>query len=761
MFSFRDLSIRRKLTVIIMATCAVVVALATAGFLVTDFITYREHVVTQASGLAEMLEVNASTALLFNDRETAEKLLGALTTQKQIVSATIYDGDGRVFARYDRDPGGPAPPPRPSGTAHRLEDRSVVLHRQILFNGRDIGTVHMVSDTSELTERLNQYFVILGVLLPILFIVAFVLSSLLQRRVSRPLLELSNVARQISTNRDYTVRAREYGQDEVGQLVTSFNEMVSQIQARDAQLTVAKEGAEDANQAKSKFLANMSHELRTPLNAIIGYSEMLEEEAQDANLDAFIPDLRRIRTAGKHLLELINDVLDLSKVEAGRMELHLETFQLRDLLNDVTTTIKPLIAKNDNALKVVIPHDAGSMHADVTRVRQILYNLLSNASKFTERGTITVGVSRELAITGESIIFTVSDTGIGMAPHQMGALFQAFSQVDSALSRKHGGTGLGLAICKRFSEMMGGDISVTSEPGRGSRFTVRLPAFVRDRRTDTSGAAAAIVVHSGAHDTQQAPATENDGGAGTVLAIDDEPNARDLLKRMMTREGFTVVTASSGEEGLKLARTLRPDAITLDVMMPGMDGWTVLAKLKADPELAQIPVIIVTIVDRHEMGFALGAADYVTKPIDSERLTQLLRKYRCQRPPCPILLVEDDVATRDMVRRTLEKSGWTVVEADNGRVALSRLPEVKPQLIILDLMMPEMDGFDFLEALRRDETMAGVPIIVVTAKDLTEQDRQRLNGRVQQVLQKGPYSREQLTREIRRVVTAAARQARV
>ena len=246
-----------------------------------------------------------------------------------------------------------------------------------------------------------------------------------------------------------------------------------------------------------------------------------------------------------------------------------------------------------------------------------------------------------------------------------------------------------------------------------------------------------------------------------MLAIDDEPDARDLLKRMMTREGFAVVTAASGEEGLRLARTLRPDAITLDVMMPGMDGWTVLAQLKADPDLAQIPVIIVTIVDRHEMGFALGAADYVTKPIDSERLTQLLRKYRCQRPPCPILLVEDDAPTREMVRRTLEKAGWTVAEADNGRVALERLPEVKPELIILDLMMPEMDGFEFLEALRRDEAMAAVPVIVVTAKDLTEQDRQRLNGRVKQVLQKGPYSREQLTREIRRVVSAAAKQARV
>jgi len=388
--------------------------------------------------------------------------------------------------------------------------------------------------------------------------------------------------------------------------------------------------------------------------------------------------------------------------------------------------------------------------------------VIHSASKFTEHGTVTLEVGHETHGSASWVVFRVIDTGIGMTSDQMTNLFQAFSQVDTPTTRKEGGTGLGLAICKRFSEMLGGDVMVASEYGKGTTFTVRLPAEV-----PAVIAAMSTPSPSGVDTTAITVSLPVTGLASvasdavTVLVIDDERDARDLLQHLLSKEGYRAVTAASGEEGLRLARQLHPDAITLDVMMPGMDGWTVLAKLKADPQLCDIPVIMITIVDRCEMGYALGAADYLTKPIDSGRLAALLKKYRCERPPCLILLVEDDRPTRDLIRRALEKEGWQVEEAEDGRVALNRIMQRAPRLIILDLLMPEMDGFQFLDELRRHETWRRIPVIVVTAKDLTEADRRRLNGYVQQILQKGPYTREQLTSEIRSAVRVAARETPV
>ena len=352
-----------------------------------------------------------------------------------------------------------------------------------------------------------------------------------------------------------------------------------------------------ASQHKSQFLANMSHELRTPLNAIIGYSEMLQEDAAELEAEQFVPDLKKIHASGQHLLELINAVLDLSKIEAGKMDLYLESFNVASLVSGVTEVIQPLVQKNSNRLEVKCAENAGTMHADLTKVRQSLFNLLSNSCKFTDNGTVTLSVEREQPAGGDWMVFRVHDTGIGMTPEQMGRLFQEFSQADASTTRNYGGTGLGLALSRRLCQMMGGDITVESEPGRGSTFTLRLPAEVKDPAGVVAPAEPAARVR---------PHTED----ALVLVVDDDAAVRDTMERFLTREGYAVVTASGGREALRLARELRPVAITLDVMMPDLDGWTVLSALKGDPELADIPVILVSIVDEKKRGYSLGATEY-------------------------------------------------------------------------------------------------------------------------------------------------------
>jgi PAS domain S-box-containing protein len=497
-----------------------------------------------------------------------------------------------------------------------------------------------------------------------------------------------------------------------------------------SELLSARQLAEAANTAKSQFLASMSHELRTPLNAIIGYSEMMEEEADERGLTDSVADLQKIRGAGRHLLSLINDVLDLSKIEAGKMELHLEAFELRPCIEAVAATIAPLVEKNGNRLALDLAADLGAVHSDVTRVRQILLNLLSNASKFTERGVITLRAMRH----GHDVTLVVEDTGIGMTPEQQGRIFEAFAQAESSTSKKYGGTGLGLAISKMFCEMMGGSIGVASMPGRGTTFTVRLPVRTPESAESAVGVAA------------WPPLGEQ---AGTVLVIDDDPAARQIVARTLGKDGFRVIEAGSGEQGLALARSEHPDVITLDVLMPSLDGWGVLAALKNDPDLASIPVVMLTITDERNLGFSLGASEYLTKPIERARLREVLQRYR-HASDAGVLIVEDDAPTRKVLRRTLEKEGWRVSEAENGRIGLERLDDEHPALVLLDLMMPDVDGFGFLDGVRSRALERPPSVVVITAKNLTDADRRRLNGAVREVIEKGAQDLDGLLGEVRR-----------
>ncbi len=516
-------------------------------------------------------------------------------------------------------------------------------------------------------------------------------------------------------------------------------EQMKVIEEQNLELEKARDLAMEASKTKSAFLASMSHELRTPLNAIIGYSEMIVEEMNDDGETRYRNDLDRIHAAGKNLLNLINEVLDLSKIEAGKMELYLEEFQLNSLIDEVVSTVQPLMEKNENALLVNVEQDIPIVRLDLTKVRQILFNLISNASKFTQKGTITLTAGTVPASddSDAKIILKVSDTGIGLTEEQVAKLFKEFSQADSSTTRKYGGTGLGLAITKRFLDMMHGSIDVESVPDKGTTFTVKLPQIIENIEGKT--VPVKVLAENG-----RAHVPTNTA----VLVVDDDPSVRDLLLRYLSKEGYLVECVASGDEGLKRAKEILPMAIILDVMMPHKDGWAVLQEIKSDPALKSIPVVMYTMVDEKNFGLAIGASDYLIKPVSKEKILQVLEKYKQRTPRKYILIVDDDPDLLDLASRAIEKAGWNVRTAENGKSALSVLESELPSIIFLDLMMPVMDGFEFLAVFQSREEWRHIPIVVITSKDLMAEERQQLNGIVKKVIQKGDFTPEKLLKQL-------------
>ena len=516
----------------------------------------------------------------------------------------------------------------------------------------------------------------------------------------------------------------------------------------EAEIKAEKTRADEANQAKGAFLANMSHELRTPMNAILGYSEMLIEDAEGLEQDNFAADLKKINQAGNHLLSLINDVLDLSRVESGKMDAYPEDIDLNEMIDEVSATALPLFEQNNNTLVIDRGEALGIAHQDLTKLRQNLFNLLSNAAKFTHEGTITLHVSRAVKDGVDWLTLSVSDTGIGIAKDKIDHVFEEFAQADGSTTRDYGGTGLGLAISRRFCELLGGDLSATSEAGKGSTFTMRIPAVFPGSIPQPVAEASANV-----QENSESPTVNADRSDATILAIDDDPEALEIIERFLHKDGFSVVKASSGEEGIRLAREIRPTAITLDVMMPDMNGWSVLRLLKADAELSGIPVIMLSMLDDRTRGYALGAVDYLTKPVDRDLLKKTLSRYHAPGDDCPVLVVEDDEETRNIIAQTLRNAGWTVAEAINGQDALDMMSSLQPGLIILDLIMPVMDGFGFISALREQPEWRHIPVIVNTAKDLSPADHEKLSGRVEDVMEKSAYTMDQLLEHVRNAVS--------
>jgi signal transduction histidine kinase/DNA-binding response OmpR family regulator len=774
----KSLSFRWQLTLFILMICGVTLSLALVGLYLSEARQINNEVQSRLEKTQLLMTENIAR-LLEQNPEATDMQLASLGVDSQIAAAAVFAPDGKLLARYVRAGAHEVIPPPPKGIVTRLFDthRTGVAWSPIGTDSKSLGLLYLKAEQSEAdADRFNNMLRGSVIIFAGAAFLAITVAFRLGGRFTQPITELAQVSSTVQRTHNYSERVESTASGEIGELIESFNAMLETVQTKASELEQARESAEgakeqleeanrtlearvedrtkllakavkdaeEASKAKSSFLAKMSHELRTPLNAIIGYSEILREDAVDDGDTRTADDLDKVLNAARHLLGLINDVLDISKIEAGKMELYLETFELGKVVNEVIATAAPLISKKGNTLALDCPSDIGAMHADATKLRQMLLNLLSNASKFTEKGTITLKVSR--LDKGETIELAVIDTGIGMTSEQLSRLFQAFSQADASTASKYGGTGLGLAISKQFAQMMNGDIIVTSTAGVGSNFTIRLPATVETKKPK-------IVNQSSTRLTRSPFANEK---RPKILVIDDDKDIRTVITEILDQSGYEVFTASSGQQGLDLAAQMVPNLIILDLMMPGMDGWTVLTKLQHKPALADIPVIILSGASGLEMAMSLGAAAVLFKPVDAHQLTAEIAAQLAPLPPSYILLVEDDADSRTLITRLLDSEGWNSRSAINGNAALRILKQASPAMIILDLKMAGMNGFELLEVIGKNPIWSKIPVVIVTSMDLTADMRDYLTPRTVRILYKGRFSRDDLINVIKPSVQLTA-----
>ena len=743
-----------------------------------------EEMKGSARSFARMLATTATNAILSSDISSLHEYVDKTGKEHNVSYAIILDSEGTVLASTEKKFDGyilsddvSKRANSSSGELLQVAGNVFDISAPIFLEGKKIGIARVGMSTETMLQKIavvrND-----GVNMTLFAIlVGSLVAVIIAMRVTNGLWRLGKAADEM-TGGSLDTRVQVDSYREVNELAYAFNHMADAIQEREEELQQSMEELDlaheelqsaneelqhhyeelelsqeelltsneelsqandrvmEADRLKSEFLANMSHELRTPLNSVIALSGILLARMDGDLTEEQEKQVKIIKKSGKNLLELINDILDLSKIESGKMEISLEEFYIEDVVNDDRAMVTPLASEKEINISFIKNEEIPLIRSDRNKIKQILLNLLSNAVKFTPTGgSITIDA------TGRDgrVELRVTDTGIGIAKENLDKIFDEFRQVDGSSTREYGGTGLGLAITRRLVKLLGGEIRVESEIGKGSTFTIDIPVTL-DGIEPLTVAASRI-----------------DPGRKTILAVDDDPSVIYVLKKYLEGEGYQVVPAHNGAEAIRLAREVKPFAITLDIMIPGRDGWEVINELKGDPTTEHIPIVVISILDNKSLGFSLGVTEYLTKPVERNTVLNALGRLmspRCIGMDCTpnVLLVDDDPIHIMAMKAVLADSGYKVTVAPGGKEAIEILKEATPCAIILDIMMPEVDGFMVLEELKKRKETRDIPVIILTAKDITDDDKKRLNGSIQDIIGKGNFAHEEVLRDLKNIM---------